>query len=498
MTETELPTPSSSEVGVGPVDVKGFTKKHFDSFAQKNPEFFQEYILEHAGANIINAWLDRNPTYATRLVQKATPAQIGEWFQLHPEWNQERCCAARDQSFAPPGLPRRQSQIGSRKNQMMANLPRLASKELVVTEAPTEDTPVDTFVQTTSDHSNTLIVSGVTPKKDKTLSAREIRTAATDSQKGEVDVSKLKGLQTKDLLIELVRDIGQELDLITLVLKILKNVVILLKGDRCSLFLVDNSGQNLVSKVFDVTMSTTMEDVDKMAEIVVPLGQGIVGHTAKSGEVVNIADAYQDPRFRQDVDKRTGYRTKTILCVPIRNVQGEIIGVSQVVNKENGDLFTKEDEENFQTFLQFCAIAIRNAQLFDLSVTSCERSEVLLSLAKSIFQEVDMKVLIKKIMEHAAELVNAERCSVFLVDNDTNELYSTVFDVDSTRGGENKEAKAPVKEIRFPMSKGIAGFVASTGQTLNIADAYKDARFNQDVDKETGFRTKSILCMPIM
>ena len=79
--------------------------------------------------------------------------------------------------------------------------------------------------------------------------------------------------------------------------------------------------------------------------------------------------------------------------------------------------------------------------------------------------------------------MNAERCSLFLVDQEKQELSSKVAE--------------GTEEIRFPISMGIAGYVATTGEVVNIPDAYKDQRFNETIDKQTGFHTNSILCMPI-
>ncbi|BFZ16609.1 hypothetical protein BsWGS_19648 [Bradybaena similaris] len=108
---------------------------------------------------------------------------------------------------------------------------------------------------------------------------------------------------------------------------------------------------------------------------------------------------------------------------------------------------------------------------------------------------------------YAQRLVDADRTSLFLVDRRTRELYARVFDVGQTNG-HNQDHNylsrhgAPtvsfIREIRFPMDKGVAGYVASTGQVLNIKDAYKDSRFNPEIDNMTGYRTKTILCMPIL
>ncbi|VDK50373.1 unnamed protein product [Gongylonema pulchrum] len=97
----------------------------------------------------------------------------------------------------------------------------------------------------------------------------------------------------------------------------------------------------------------------------------------------------------------------------------------------------------------------------------------------------------------AQKLTNADRASLFLVDHKTNELYARIFDVGTRDDERIKINEDGSKEIRFPAGKGISGYVASTGQVLNIENAYEDPRFNKEVDQKTGYRTRNILCMPI-
>lgn len=134
-------------------------------------------------------------------------------------------------------------------------------------------------------------------------------------------------------------------------------------------------------------------------------------------------------------------------------------------------------------------------------------------LFRSIFQDmVSMDMLVIKIMNFAQRLVDADRASLFLVDSKSKELYATIFDVgvvgsggsgSSTNAHENIDLneenaiQPPSREIRFPVGTGIAGQVALTGEVLNIKDAYSDKRFNRSVDAITGYKTESILCMPI-
>ena len=111
---------------------------------------------------------------------------------------------------------------------------------------------------------------------------------------------------------------------------------------------------------------------------------------------------------------------------------------------------------------------------------------------------VSMDTLVIKVIDFAQHLVQADRASLFLLDSKTNELYARIFDFGYNETESGTQVKKPQgRDVRFPVGIGIAGYVAKTGQLLNIADAYADPRFNRSVDQITGYKTKSILCMPI-
>lgn len=128
-----------------------------------------------------------------------------------------------------------------------------------------------------------------------------------------------------------------------------------------------------------VNISSALDEAIKRAqeEIVIPFGVGIAGHVAETKEMVNIRDAYNDPRFNCEIDLKTGYKTNHILSMPICNYEGEVIGVAQIINKTNGEWllrhmtehnftknisgqeeFTERDVEVFKRYLTFCGIGM--------------------------------------------------------------------------------------------------------------------------------------------
>ena len=157
-------------------------------------------------------------------------------------------------------------------------------------------------------------------------------------------------------LVKISRSITALTDIDELLRVIAEETKNAIQADRCTVFLWDKDTDELWSKV--------ALGLDSSQEIRFPADKGLAGYVVKTGETVNIVDAYNDPRFNPEVDTKTGYRTKTILCMPIMNNNREIIGAFQVINKIDG-IFTKNDEDLLIAIGGSASIALENAQLFD-------------------------------------------------------------------------------------------------------------------------------------
>jgi HD-GYP domain-containing protein (c-di-GMP phosphodiesterase class II) len=156
-------------------------------------------------------------------------------------------------------------------------------------------------------------------------------------------------------LLRIGRSIAAETDIDKLLTIIAQETQKALSADRCTVFLLDRDKNELWSKVA-LGMGSQ--------EIRFPANIGLAGHVAMTGETINIKDAYNDPRFNKEIDKKTGYKTKTILCMPMRNLNHEIVGVFQVLNKFGNDFFTPEDEDLLIAIGSSTGIALENARLF--------------------------------------------------------------------------------------------------------------------------------------
>ncbi|XP_044003079.1 cGMP-specific 3',5'-cyclic phosphodiesterase [Aphidius gifuensis] len=358
---------------------------------------------------------------------------------------------------------------------------------------------------------------------------------------------ELNQLDDNELFMELIRDISNELDIDVLCHKILVNVGLLTHADRGSLFLAKGSSDEryLTAKLFDVTQDTELEAAVKKAkneEVKIPFGIGVAGYVAQSKEIINIKDAYNDPRFNNTIDMRTGYKTNLILSMPICDYEGEVIGVAQIINKTDGsNEFDDKDVEVFRRYLTFCGIGIQNAQLFELSVQEYKRNQILLNLARNIFEDQNnLECLVTKIMTEAKGLLKCEKCAVYLLDldcseaghlekiverpgkfvqgdrkplsrresnniniedifsrqtvNDGNTKFTMAFEMEN-QSQEARVSRPSTSDLSSPLGK-IARYVASTGQILNISDVAIWLK-REVLDKEMN-SIKSILCMPIV
>ena len=277
-------------------------------------------------------------------------------------------------------------------------------------------------------------------------------------------------------LLEISRKIGALKDLSHILWTIIDFATENVNADRGSIFLNDSETNELYSRV---------AQGDLTREIRILNNVGIAGSIfqSKLGEIIH--DVYSDRRFNKDVDQETGYKTKNMICSPIKTIDGRTIGVIQVLNKKKGR-FSKADLNLINDISTQAAISIQNAQNNEFFEKKREQEMEFVSIVSDVTAEIDLSSLLKRVMEEATKMLNADRATLFLNDEKTNELFSRVA------MGEG------IGEIRLPNSAGIAGSVFTSGKTMNIPYAYADLRFNPAFDKQTGYFTRSILCVPIV
>src|SRR6516162_3633238 len=278
------------------------------------------------------------------------------------------------------------------------------------------------------------------------------------------------------VLLEVADTVTQRLSLDHQLPRLIELIVEVLDADRATLFLHDADAGELFSRV---------AGGDGVSEIRIPQGVGIAGSVFGSGVGEIVDDANRDPRFNPEIDRQTGYRTRSILCVPLRNRADQVIGVTQVLNKRSGR-FAASDMALLEAISRHAASALEQAQMVE-RLEQARREELeLLAITEAISTELHLDTLLVRVVAAATQLLDAERSTLFVYDPSTDELWSRVAE-----GTEQRQ-------IRIPTNAGIAGAAFVSGDVLNIPDAYADPRFNREIDRGSGFRTRNLLNVPVI
>ena len=246
-------------------------------------------------------------------------------------------------------------------------------------------------------------------------------------------------------------------------------------AERGSLFLRDEQSNQLLSRV--------AQGAD--GDIRILADSGIAGHVYQRGVGEIVPDAYADPRFNRGVDEKTGFKTRSILCAPVRTVRGEILGVTQVLNKKEGE-FTRADLALTEAMCRQASIVLQSTMFMESALRSREQESQFIDVVSEVSKEIQLGPLLQKIMTSVTALLDAERSTLFLNEEKTSQLYTEIGQGLGTA------------RISFPNDSGIAGAVFTSGRSVNIPYAYADLRFNPSFDKQTGFFTRSILCVPVV
>lgn len=299
---------------------------------------------------------------------------------------------------------------------------------------------------------------------------------ATDMSDTTNVTEQAKRLHFAETLLHVSRTVSAMETLDDVLAALIEMTVLETDSDRGTLFLNDPATGELYSRVLQGEQTLEIRLLNDV---------GIAGRVFTTHESLIINGAYADPRFNREVDELTGYETRNLVCAPITTARGVVIGVAQVLNKRAGD-YDLDDLALLEAMTgQASAALVSASHLEDVDVRRSEEMEFL-RLVSDITAELDLDALLQRVMAEATRMLRAERSTLFLLDERTDELFARVAEGDS------------VGEIRFPATEGIAGTVFSSGESINIAHAYADLRFNPELDRRTGFFTQSILCVPVI
>jgi len=285
---------------------------------------------------------------------------------------------------------------------------------------------------------------------------------------------------------------GSILNIDELLSLVVSRITRVMECDRTTIYLLDEEGKELVARV---------AEGEQRHEIRLPVGLGIAGWVARTGQLVNIADVYDDARFDPAWDRRTGYRTRSMLCVPMKNRLGRPLGIIQCLNKRWG-AFTIEDEAMLSALGAQAAVTIENGRFFVQTIQKnmelletkqqLERRvrelDVLVEIAQVSAQARSLDQLLEGELQRAVHAMEAEAGSILLAENGTGDLrFRCAF-------GGNPQA---VKRMRIPEGTGICGWVAKNRQPKMVNDVSADERHRVDVAHSVGYHPRSVLAVPL-
>ena len=186
-------------------------------------------------------------------------------------------------------------------------------------------------------------------------------------------------------------------------------------ADRGTLFVNDPATQELYSRV-------TVGGLKR--EIRILNTSGIAGNVFQAGKGVLVKDVYKDARFNKTVDEQTGYRTRSIACAPIRTVRGELIGVVEVLNRKGAKAshFTPKDLKLLEAMAMQASVSLQRSLLVELGEKEKAREAEFLSVVSEISGEIQLGNLLAKIIRTITRLLQAERSTLFINDEKTQEL----------------------------------------------------------------------------
>ncbi len=297
-----------------------------------------------------------------------------------------------------------------------------------------------------------------------------------------------KKLHRREIEMNSIQQIGKslssELNTERLLLLIMDEVTRLMNAERSTFYIVDSERGELWSKIAQKA---------EIMEIRLKIGVGIAGNVAKTGQVINIEDAYNDDRFDSSTDKKTGYKTHSILCMPIfeplkdDKTKPDIIGVLQILNKKDG-VFDSEDEDLLSSLASQIAISIINSRLYTALEKKINEINLLFDIERELNKADNLDGLLRILIEKITDTLKVEAALITIMDKQSQDL--------KTRVAKNID-KTKLMDCKLSLDEGIINEVNRTGELYVTNDAQNDSLFRKDFQKEIGIDIKHLVCAPL-
>ncbi len=308
----------------------------------------------------------------------------------------------------------------------------------------------------------------------------------------ELESAVMRQAERFSAVLEIGTTLASARDVDAILRTVVERLSSLLGAEAATLFMLDAQKQELWSRVL---RGSTLD------EIRLPLGTGIAGHVVATGESLLLGDAYSDSRFHPNIDRQSGFSTRSMVAVPLKHVSGRILGVVEVLHTRV-NAFTKDDLALVEAVATQIAAVLDNVLLYEelraqneeLRKAKSELSEALKDLdllfevEKSVSSAEKQSDLLDGILAKATATLGASAASILLAEQDAGALYF------KSVTGEKAES---LKAMKLRPGQGIAGHVALTGQAVRVTLAQASPHFDESLSRRLGVKTEAVLCVPI-
>jgi len=309
----------------------------------------------------------------------------------------------------------------------------------------------------------------------------------------ELESAVLRQAERFSAVLEIATLLSSVRDVDALLKTVMDRLSSLLQAEAATLFMLDAEKQELWSRVLRG---------GGLDEIRLPLGTGIAGHVMATGQSLLLGDAYTDSHFHPNIDRMSGFVTKSMIAVPLKHVSGRILGVVEVLNRKT-NVFTPEDLALVEAVATQIAAVLDNVLLYeelraqnealrraksDLS-NALKDLDLLFETEKAVSSAEKQSDLMDIILARVAPTLGATSAAIFLAD--PGEQGSLYF---KSVVGEKAESLVTLK---LKPGQGIAGHVARTGETVRLAHAKDHPAHDPGIPARLDIRADAVLCVPI-
>jgi signal transduction histidine kinase len=334
------------------------------------------------------------------------------------------------------------------------------------------------------------------------MTERSVRTVGRESAGGlvtgladklsELDRAVQRQTERFTAVLDISTQISAARDVDDLLLLVMERLTGLVGAEAATLFMADEATEELWSRVLRGS---------SLKEIRIPWSAGVAGHVFQGGKTLLLGDAYDDIRFNPEIDRQSGFRTRSMIAAPLRHVSGKVLGVIEVLHRKV-NVFSVDDRRLVEGVAHQVAAVLDNVLLMDqlkkkneaLRQSTDALSQAVLDLDLLYELEKTISVagatddLLDRVLARAMTSVGAGAGSILLSEEDEGDLFFR-----STRGDKSDA----LHSMKLEPGRGIAGHVAATGETVRVDDASESRHYDKTVARKLGVSIGAVLAVPI-